>query len=173
MSKINLKNVYNKILDKVLGPMCKSGLSHRERNRGMIINDKYCLHEDCKRLRLVNLEIELIRRSLNFNLQKAEVELNIQKNKNNTAFNDGCIHGINMERAKIYETLGNSKKLLLDLLSSFGVAEARVPQYIDWFERVRVAEVSPKQDIITYNICKNIVEINTAMQELQKDTQFT
>lgn len=90
------------------------------------------------------------------------------------AFKHGCVHGVNMERKRLFETLQNSKQLLLDTISNIGVNETRVPQFVSWYETTRDSSMNPRQDIITYRTCKNILELNTAMVELQQeDVQLT
>jgi len=93
---------------------------------------------------------------------------------NNQAFLKGCVHGRNMEKAKLQNTLAVAKQLLLDQIQPIGVVESRVPQFIDWYERIRESAVNPKQDVVTYRTCKTILELDEAMREISEaDVQLT
>jgi hypothetical protein len=83
----------------------------------------------------------------------------------NNAFRDGISKGINMQKEQLRSTLINAKQLLVEQLIPVGIIEHRVPQFIEWFEKVRDVSNSQRQDLQTYKVCKSIAELTAALAD--------
>jgi hypothetical protein len=81
----------------------------------------------------------------------------------NNAYHDGINKGMKMQKEQLRLTLINAKQLLVEQLIPVGVIEHRVPQFIEWFEKVRDGANSPRQDLQTYKVCKSIAELTEAL----------
>lgn len=74
-----------------------------------------------------------------------------------------------MNIEKLYETLSNSRKILVETLNGHSVLEARIAKYVDWYEKHRDPRLTPKQDFYTYQMCKTVCELEARMLELQAE----
>jgi hypothetical protein len=79
------------------------------------------------------------------------------------------IQRLKMDNEKLYATLSTARAILVDTLTGQGIIEARIEKYVDWYERVRDAKASPKQDLYTYRMCKSVVDLGNRMLELQAE----
>lgn len=177
------------MIDLVLGKPCESGLGHRWSPLNIITNDTYCMHDDCRMLRdahnfaVVDFGSGKIKgrkdtiQKLRENNGKL-YELALLNDKLNheikIAFDKGTREGIHMERVRLYSTLLQSRQLLLDTLAIKGINEHRVRPFVDWYENTRDPRVNPREDDVTYKVCKNIVELEETLIATQKaDVQLT
>jgi uncharacterized protein YdcH (DUF465 family) len=189
MSLPSLKNVFKPIIDLVLGKPCDSGLGHRWSPLNIITNDTYCMHDDCRTLRdahnfaVVDFgggEVKGRKEAIQkvkenyakmYKLASLNDELNI---KITTVFEEGRQYGSNMELVRLYNTMLQSRQLLLDTLAAKGINEHRVAAFVEWYENTRDPRVNPREDDLTYKVCKNIMDLEDNLRAAQKaDVQLT
>lgn len=191
MSFENLKQSWRNLVEDFIGVPCPSGLGHRMKKSGHLRDDKYCCHNDCDlayyKSTLQEIELNSARVvvddvyyegpfeticKLNQTLDELDgvnETVDALKEYNNKAFKDGCTQGMKMERANLYNTVATSRQILIDAMSMIGITEFKVPQFVDWFEKQRDAAVCPRQDVVTYKTCKNIMELSAIMAEVQTE----
>jgi hypothetical protein len=186
----NLKRFIQNLIEEFIGRKCPSGLGHRIPKH----ETGDCNHWDCVEIRLnaykeantssVVIEgfpiegptpaIDKITSIMN-QLEALNESIDALQDYSNKAFQHGLAHGINMEREKLFYTLQISKQLLLDTVQGMGVtSDQKVQQFVTWYETKRERDVNPRQDIVTYKTCTNILALTAAMTELQQsDVQLT
>lgn len=178
------------ITNLFLGYPCVSGLPHHStRNFSIFTPDIYCMHPECVAVRyehnfatieLDGIEIKGSKDTINKikanqrTLGKLIEAKKILEENNKSAFEKGRQHGTNMERKKLFDTLLQSRQLLLDTMVSVGINEHRVAKFVEWYETQRDPRVNPKQDEITYKVCKNIMDLEITLREaMQTNVQLT
>jgi hypothetical protein len=133
------------------------------------------MHPDCVAVRAQQqfAEVEQ-KREAKKTLRDYQNRIMELEHNNKTAYQEGCTQGMKMERKKLFDTLLLSRQLLLDTLQPIGINEHRVKQFVEWYEGQRDARVNPKQDDVTYKVCKNIMDLeDTLRQTMQEDVKLT
>jgi len=131
-----------------------------ERECGEILRKTTAKHVEAYKTKLTITDLEN---------RVAELEKN-----NNKAYQLGLEEGMKMQRKALFDTLLESRQHLLDSLAPIGINEHRVRQFAEWYENQRDARVNPKQDMVTYKICKNIMALEDVLREVQNaDVQLT
>lgn len=173
------------LLNIWLGPKCPFGTNHRStRTYRRFTDDIYCMHPECVAMRedykfdTVDIDGKSIKvtkhvanaiKSNQHILYTQAQRIKVLEYNITTAYEQGYQHGMKMERKKLFDTLLQSRQLLLDTMMSIGINEHRVSQFVDWYETQRDAKVNPKQDDITYKVCKNIVELEAVLRKVNED----
>lgn len=114
--------------------------------------------------------INTIKANQNTLYELARLAKTLEQN-NKTAFDEGRIQGMKMERQKLFDTLLQSRQLLLDTMAPIGINEHRVSKFVEWYETQRDPRVNPKSDETTYKVCKNIMDLEVTLREVQADNQ--
>lgn len=91
------------------------------------------------------------------------------EDNNKNAHQEGIKQGMKMQRKALFDTLLETRQHLLDTLTPIGINEHRVRQFAEWYENQRDARVNPKQDMVTYKVCKNIMALEDILREVQRD----
>lgn len=181
-----LKTSIATVTNIFLGKPCASGLPHRCPKGPIFSKNIYCMHADCIAFReehklvaitLGDKELKVPRKSvMEIRSHSQALQKIIQDTQalnkeltqnNNTAFEQGRQQGINMERQKLYNTLLMSRQLLLETLAPIGINEHRVRQFVEWYDNQRDSRVNPKQDVVTYKTCQNIIELEETLRATQ------
>lgn len=87
-------------------------------------------------------------------------------------FNHGISEGYRQLSIESIPALEKALKTLGEYINNMGCQEYRIPQYIQWYEEIRDARLSPSTDIVIYNAAKSWQDLYLVIHNMKQNAKM-